>query len=221
MNKQPQAVWKFILDTIFPAVCCGCRREGTFLCDSCRKALPLRSDPIFESVEEGMALDGILACCNYEDGSLMSRLIHALKYDFVVDLAKSLGDVMAGCLREQISDDVILCPVPLHPKRLRWRGFNQSMLLAGRVGTITNLPVQHLVQRVHFQKAQMELKKEERAANVHEAFAAVDGLRPDQLSTVILIDDVATTLSTLEACARVLKAGGAQKVLGIVLARVY
>ncbi|MEZ4087859.1 MAG: phosphoribosyltransferase family protein [Candidatus Gracilibacteria bacterium] len=150
----------------------------------------------------------------------MAKLIYALKYDFVVDLAPPLGQFLIdGCTNAEMVADV-LCPVPLHAKRFRWRGFNQAELLANVVGQEVGLPVENLLKRIHFKKAQMELRKEERKANVEKAFRMRENVNVVG-KTVVLVDDVATTLSTLEACASVLKEAGAQKVYGIVLARVY
>lgn len=219
MKSLLLTIWNLFLETVFPAICCGCRREGGLLCDDCLNAVQLRDTALPEVVDSD-CLDGVLACSEYHEGQMMAKLIYALKYDFVVDLALPLGQFLIdGYTNAEIAADVI-CPVPLHAKRFRWRGFNQAELLANVVAQEFGLPVRNFLERIHFKKAQMELRKEERKANVEKAFRMREDVDVAG-KTVVLVDDVATTLSTLEACASVLKKAGAQKVYGIVLARVY
>lgn len=216
--KQPlQAVWRFILETLFPAFCLGCRREGTFLCGECLAGVPKEEQKFIRDVG-CFALDGLIACSPYEDGGLLARLIHALKYEFIEDLALPLGGLMAAALPDSLGE-LTLCPVPLHPKRFRWRGFNQSELLAKVVSQKNGIPVASILERTSFKKPQMELSRTERLTNVYDAFrvkADVSGM-----AHVILLDDVATTFATLEACASTLKRAGVPKVTAIVLARVH
>lgn len=236
MKKRLQAIWRAFLETLFPAVCLGCRAEGSFLCDACFGNIERMEGRGFEKVGGCAALDGVMACCVYREGSLLARLIHAFKYGFVKDLSLPLGRLMREALEAAPVPGAALCAVPLHRKRMRWRGFNQAELLARAIsegevravlaaGPGQSLAVAQLLKRVHFKKPQMELARAERIENVRGAFALVENAAGpgDQKipHTVILVDDVATTLSTLESCATVLKRAGVQKVYGIVLARVY
>ena len=109
-------------------------------------------------------------------------------------------------------------PVPLHRRRLRSRGYNQSHLLAKVVGKLLDMPVrQELLMRAKDLPPQVEVRSsEERRANVAGSFAAASGV--EGLS-ILLVDDVATTGSTLFACAAALKEAGAASVWGLVLAR--
>ena len=129
MKKLLQAVWGLLLETVFPAVCCGCRREGGFLCCECAKAVDLRDSFKVEDADEEV-LDGVVACAEYVEGRMIARLIHALKYDFVVDLAQPLGEFLVVAFEDAKLEVGLICPVPLHKKRLKWRGFNQTELLA-------------------------------------------------------------------------------------------
>ncbi|MBU1954033.1 hypothetical protein KKH03_03610, partial [Patescibacteria group bacterium] len=210
----------------FPAFCFGCRREGSFVCDDCFWTIH-RSGCGFESVE-GEGLDGLLSCCGYEEKGFLARLIHAFKYDFIVDLQVPLGILMAEGLCEavfgkNVERRAVLCPVPLHKKRLKWRGFNQAELLAEQVSEYLGLPVVQLLRRTKFKRPQKELSREERILNMEGAFEVLEsGLEAGtDFPLVLLVDDVATTLSTLQACASALKKSGVKKVYGIVLARVY
>ena len=109
-------------------------------------------------------------------------------------------------------------PVPLHRKRLRERGYNQSSLLAKELGKLANLPVVDdcLIRQRHAPPQARTATVDERRSNVADAFSCRDGrLKGKQ---VLLIDDVATSGATLDACAPALKAG-ATSVWGLVLAR--
>jgi len=129
-------------------------------------------------------------------------------------LARSspLDPVLVGQLQES---GTILIPVPLAKDRLRERGYNQAEELARAYGQQYGLPVQNLLVRHRSTLPQAKLGRQERLENVRDAFSCAGSLP----SSVMLVDDVATTLSTLHACAVALRAGGAQTVRGLVLAR--
>jgi ComF family protein len=114
--------------------------------------------------------------------------------------------------------DLIL-PVPLHPARERERGFNQSLLLARRLGRAWNLPVRaDVLARTIATPPQAELDAQARRANVRGAFAV---RRPELVAArhVIVVDDVFTTGSTVTACAQILRRGGARTVGVLTVAR--
>lgn len=117
---------------------------------------------------------------------------------------------LAGC--------ELVAPVPLHPRRLLARGFNQSLELARLLASRRNLPLlPDVLLRVRRTVPQMELKREERALNIRGAFAArAEGLAG---RSALLVDDIMTTGSTLEECARALLSAGARRVDVLVLAR--
>ena len=146
------------------------------------------------------------------------RAIHKFKYDRLLALADPLGDALAQFwLRTAQRVDCVV-PVPLHPARQRERGYNQSELLAQRVGRIVGAPVRpDALRRVRVTATQMTLNAAERKANVAGAFQSGDPAVRD--AVVLLIDDVCTTGSTLDACAVALKAAGALEVYGLTLAR--
>ena len=113
----------------------------------------------------------------------------------------------------------VLVPVPLHSKRLRERGYNQSALLATELGKLTGLPMVEdcLIRQVHNPPQARTATVEERQSNVADAFVCRDdSLRDKQ---VIIIDDVSTSGATLNDCARALKAAGAAGVWGLTVAR--
>jgi ComF family protein len=112
----------------------------------------------------------------------------------------------------------VIVPVPLHPARLRRRGYNQAALLARELGRRVGLPVEErALQRVRATRSQMRLSAADRRRNVQGAFRCADGRVRGR--RVLLLDDVCTTGATLEACADALRAGGAESVWALTLAR--
>ena len=113
--------------------------------------------------------------------------------------------------------EAIIIPVPLHKKRLRWRGFNQAELLAKSIANKFNLKIYNSLIRAKHKKAQAKLDEKHRIQNIKDCFIWTgDNLNQQN---IILVDDVATTCSTLNECARILKNNGAREVWGLVIAR--
>jgi ComF family protein len=148
--------------------------------------------------------------------------IHKFKYGRNVSTGNSLGLFMANFSFPDFnfSEYSLLIPVPLHIKRLRDRGFNQSLLLAKEMGEKYNLPVKFsLLKRSKFTLTQTGLNKAEREKNIKGAFVVA---KKEKVTgkNIILIDDVYTTGATVNECARVLLKAGAQKVSVLTLSRV-
>lgn len=113
---------------------------------------------------------------------------------------------------------VMVVSVPLHPRRLRFRGFNQSEILAETFAQHFEIPLLLILKRTRYTQPQVQLSREERLHNVRDAFQLVCGKNLSG-KTIILIDDVCTTLATLEECSKVLKSAGAEAVHALVLGR--
>lgn len=121
----------------------------------------------------------------------------------------------------------IIIPVPLHPRRLRWRGFNQAEILARHlsenIAPGLALPFEtDLLERKKYTDPQMKIKNSgERKRNIKNAFALTNSFDPQIIKNkrVLLVDDIATTGATLFECSKVLKNAGAKEVFGIVIAR--
>jgi len=149
----------------------------------------------------------------------MRQAIHQLKYRnlraLVVPLAKLLRDYL---ITNPVPGE-ILVPVPMHLKRLRERGYNQSGLLARELGKLTDLTVVDdcLIRQRHTPPQARTSTVDERRSNIADAFVCRDQRLRDK--QVLLIDDVATSGATLDACAAVLKASGAASVWGLVMAK--
>ena len=217
------------LDLLFPIHCVQCGREGEVICDSCVDGLRKLEHPFCDTCarpgvqgrcgpcqEHPSDINGIRAPYLFEGP--VRDAVHRLKYRGWRVAAPLLGGLLAEYLSRHKLPGEVLVPVPLHSSRLRSRGYNQSGLLAREIGKLLEVPVrQDLLKRTNDSLPQVEVRtREQRRANVSgnfEASTEVAGLR------VLLVDDVATTGSTLFACASVLKDAGAASVWGLVLAK--
>lgn len=145
--------------------------------------------------------------------------LHRFKYGRDVGLAGVLGDLLSAAAPLRAGDYDAVVPVPLHLDRLRWRGFNQSLLLARRLAPRAAAPItSRLLCRVRPTAPQVALDEKARTANVAGAFAVTDGAQVRR-RRLLLVDDVLTTGATAEACSRALLRAGAASVDVVVLAR--
>ena len=216
-------VWKNFLDFIWPQFCLGCKKEGSLFCDTCLhnlkllepNASPWGKDNIFY-------FSACYVCLDYQN-LIVEKLIKNFKYRYLTNLS----DILAQILTEQakkinLPANTIITNIPLHPRRYRERGFDQTKLLAEKLANSLGLPYQPLLKRIKKTRAQAKLTKVERQQNVHSAFALNKNfvqLSPTETPTILLIDDVATTGATLSEAARVLKDAGFTKIVCLVLAK--
>jgi competence protein ComFC len=235
MNPLPR-----LLDLVFPRRCCACGQPITHdlesgLCWDCRSDTHPIAPPWCEQCGMPIAgrIDHAFRCARceetdpaytrarslfrYEGG--VREAIHAFKYrrDFSVlpDLARLLAAGLGTYFPEV--ETLHLVPVPLHPRKLRQRGFNQSRELAK--GVCRHLPHANVCQvlaRIKHTETQTHLSASARRRNVQGAFKATASGIPE---TLILLDDVMTTGSTVDACAKALKKAGAKEVNVITIAR--
>jgi ComF family protein len=219
------------LDFLFPRWCVGCGREGNFICPSCHQSLPRIMPPLCPKCGRPQSsailcsscigwqaeIDGIRSPFRF-DGAIR-KAIYQLKYGNLRALAELLAQWLNDYLVSNPVPGEVLVPVPLHHKRLRERGYNQSSLLAKELGKLTNLPVVDdcLIRQRYAPPQARTSTVDERWSNVANAFLCRD--RRLKNKQVLLIDDVSTSGSTLDACARALKEAGATTVWGLVLAR--
>ena len=236
MLRPVQTLGKLLLDFALPPRCAGCaevsEEVGAF-CPACWRrlewlgnggcqccGLPLagtEAELCARCLADPPKLDRIRAAVAYDDVPRSVAL--RLKYGRKVALARTMARYMAP-LRGEWDETAILIPVPLHRWRLWGRGFNQSGLVARELAQGWGLPVDwRSLQRVKRTKLLKGLNYLQRRKAVAGAFRAV---RNDSLkgATIVLIDDVFTSGSTAEACARVLRRAGAKRVELICWARV-
>lgn len=143
--------------------------------------------------------------------------IRAFKYDRERDRAAFLAEQMLPAFLQLGHVDALI-PVPLHEKRYQWRGFNQAALLAKCIGGHFGVPVEHGLRRIKLTESQTRSSREDRMANMENAFALNPDWSPDPAKHYVLIDDVYTTGATIGACAGVLEGAGAQIISVLTLA---
>lgn len=223
------AAGEALLDLFFPPRCPGCGRVGSTFCDACLARIELPAAPACIRCGHPQDTEQLCPTCR-ETPSQLDRItasaifahplrdaIHELKYNNGRSLARPLGVRMAAAWRQgNLAADVII-PVPLHTARQAERGYNQAALLARIVSQEVGVPIgETALVRAKATQQQALLKAVERRENVRDAFACRGDVRGKH---VVLVDDVCTTGSTLEACAAALRASGAASVCAFTLAR--
>ncbi len=113
----------------------------------------------------------------------------------------------------------LMVPIPLFSSKLRKRGYNQAEILAKELSKKFNLPFQNILKRARDTKSQFKLSKKDREANIKGAFKMENGEWKMKNTSILLVDDVVTTGSTLLEAANILKRNGAKRVIGLTLAR--
>ena len=179
--------------------------EGDHLCGACLQASPAFS---------------VARAVGQYDRVLMA-VIHRFKYGGKVSLGERLGEFMARFSYPNLAlaDHSLIMPVPLHPRRLRQRGFNQSLVLAREISRHSALPLDFLsLRRIVFTEPQVGLGKDQRERNLRGAFQVADAGRV-MGEKIILVDDVYTTGSTVKECALTLMKNKAESVSVLTLAR--
>jgi ComF family protein len=207
---QLQAVLREVLALVAPERCAGCDLVGELaeppFCDGCA----LLAEPLTGSPEPGT-----MAAAYLYEGPVATA-VQALKYRGRTEHAAALGARLALFAKAWAGRVDRVVPLPLHPRRLRERGYNQSGLLARPVARALGVPLDTgLLLRVRDTSAQAGLEHDARSANVRGAFAVRRGARPDR---VLLIDDVRTTGATLAEAAQALVDAGGPTPLSLALA---
>ncbi|MEI8360991.1 MAG: hypothetical protein WCG01_02590 [bacterium] len=205
-----------LFDLIFPIRCQGCGDYGELLCAACLADYKsfLRVRKIELDVDEG--LDAVYVVADFKH-KMTQKLIKNYKYNLVRDI----GDIFVLCLNEKLVDVVLfrqadlVTSVPLHPRRLRWRGFDQAAMLGSGFADFYRIKFLPILVRTRYTEPQARLGKLVRLTNISNCFSVnyeVEG------TTIWLIDDVVTSGATLSACAIALKLAGAKRVYGLCLA---
>jgi len=265
-------MWKTILDILFPIHCLGCGQEGDFVCLTCFKNLPLNTEKskgnlLVASYYENPLVKQIIHRYKYD---FVKDLAKPLSLLMIKKLESEIGSLGIGespevghyfvqesqKVRPQkvgtfskkvplFRSDLCLVPIPLHKKRLRWRGFNQAELLAQEIGQKLNIPViNNLLIRTKNTLPQATIENaQERRENINQAFELVSFPRkresrnkliwiPNQVGNdknsievrprvtrVILIDDISTTGATLDQAAQALLPLNPKQIWKLVVAR--
>ena len=230
--QAPGRVLSATLDLLFPRRCVGCQEEGSFLCERCQATLPRLVPPFCRQCAQPFASSDLCSRCReaplpglegirapYLMGGVVRDCVHRLKYQDFRALARVMGGLLSSYVADLDLPADVLAPVPLHPRRLRTRGYNQAVLLAREMGRQMDIPVaERALRRSRAAPPQAKSANlDERRRNVEGSFTVRD--RSLAGSAVLLVDDVCTTGSTLSACAAALKAAGASSVWAVAVAR--
>lgn len=222
-----------LIDLFFPPICVGCARElpsdSSGICEPCSATVPrieaprcphcaarLPSGIVNRGCRDALALQRFFAATPYQH-PMVRAAIDAFKYEGVQSLAAPLAALLAKPLETATPQarNPLLVPIPMHERRLRSRGFNQASLLARELGALLHLPEnEQVLGRSRDTDQQAKLPRADRAENVRGAFAVIAEKNLDALSTIILIDDVATTGATLKEAAIALRRAGAREIWG-------
>ncbi len=201
----------------FPQTCAGCDtplvQGESFICTDCWYHLPYIH--VQKKTEHASYV-------YLRDSSRVQQIIYHFKYRNRPQIGTLFGSRFGDVLRETapFNRADIIVPVPLHPRKFRKRGYNQSVFFAKGLSQSMQKPVgEYCLTRLRATESQTRKNRYERSENMHAAFALNDG-EAIVGKHVLLVDDVLTTGATLEACADVLLAGGAAKVSTATIAKV-
>lgn len=233
MREVVSKIVKLTKDYVFPIFCLGCNQEGVWLCGDCLKKIDLSGVcccPVcHKETARGVScsncisnsyLDAHIASTVYKERELIGKLIQGLKYQYVEELREVFSSILSMFFDKykNVFEVDLVTAVPLHKKRLAERGFNQAEVLGGIVADLLNKPKENILKRHRQTKQQAKLLRQERLKNVGEAFGLIDGVEVEG-KRILVVDDVFTTGSTVQECAKVLKEAGCEKVIGFSVAR--
>jgi len=229
-----QDIWEGALDLVYPPKCLVCGdMQPKYFCDECLAdivwinppvcsycGMPVDARNCLECAEVDFSFDSARSAAVY-DGALKDA-IHQFKYSGHKVLGPILAELVVRYLRgkpERLRLVDCVIPVPIHPSRLRQRGFNQSEILADEIGRAFSLPVlKGNLTRIRPTRPQIDLPRDKRRENVADAFY-VETKNGVAGRNILLVDDVFTTGCTSDAAARTLKDAGAKAVHVLTLAR--
>lgn len=200
-------MWHTLLNLLFPPICLSCNRYAVYLCEQCEDQIDFLyyepQFPLFENLIDRVLVLGFFV-------PPLSSLIKTIKYQSISEAAPVIGNLLYQHLKFPVNIDCVTA-VPLHPKRQRWRGYNQAELIARQLAKRLNKPyLQLLLRKHHTQNLASTKTSQERFRLIENTFVLNEPLKKQcKGKNILLVDDVITTGSTLAACAQVLKKAGA------------
>jgi len=236
MKKILFSIKSFLLDLFFPQFCFNCGLERKYLCQDCQNILDISEyyyclckrpqrlpGPGKCKRCQSKKLNGLYFALPYQN-YLVKKLIHQFKYQpYIKDLSKTLAVLIITHFKLSNNkpnfSGFILIPVPLEKRKLKLRGFNQAEEIAKELSIFLKIPLMNdVLIKIKETPPQVELSEKEREENIKGVFL-VKNREKIAGQKILLIDDIYTTGSTMEECAKVLKEAGAKKVWGVAIAR--
>ncbi len=223
LQKSLQFLFDFF-HLFYPSICCACGNHlydgEQCICVSCHVSLPYTNDELvlrnntFKVFEGRVKIEAASSLLYFKKKSRVQNLLHYLKYKNHEELGSLLGAMHANLLlkSELFANIDYVVPVPLHPHKFKKRGYNQALLIAKGYAEILNvIVVEHILIRKVDTSSQTKKSRYQRYENMAEVFRCIEN---DLMKgkSVLLVDDVITTGSTLESCAMELIKAGCSKV---------
>lgn len=219
-----------LIDLVYPPTCAGCQTAGMRWCLDCQQQTTHIQPPICQICGQTINQGTICKRCATstpaykairswaEFGGPIRDALHELKYEKNIGLGNALAVHLEELLQDQNWAITLIVPVPLGKQRLKQRGYNQADLLAKPLAATTRIPYNpKCLIRQRETRSQVELSRKERQANLKGAFLA--NQKVVRGKAVLIIDDVTTSGSTLNACAAALREAGANSAFGLTIAR--
>lgn len=234
--ERTRSVFKSVLDMVMPPVCYVCGKSCSAqygLCDDCISGINHIISPYCskcgtrvrknetlcpECTGKDSYIDRGWSCCYYKD--TIKDCIHLFKYSGYTGLSDIFSSIMNNFVSKNVLDSVdTIVPVPIHPSKKRERSYNQSEILAKALSKNQRIPIDkdNLI-KIKWTRPQSELDKKKREKNITDTFFVIDK-NVFRGKNVLLVDDVYTTGSTINECAKMLVESGASKVYSLTLAR--
>ncbi|WP_425389677.1 ComF family protein [Ekhidna sp.] len=202
------------ISLIFPINCINCKQslisEEKYLCTSCKIDLPLTNDhqnesnDLFKKFAFEPKIRSAAAYMHFNVGGITQKLLHNFKYKGQKEIGMLLGSWMAPTLDHFTFDEIV--PVPLHPRKLRKRGFNQSEVIAKQISDYYKVPVNTtLIEREVYTQSQTRKSKANRWSNMQNVFSKAT--TDCSGKSILVVDDVITTGATVGMlCERLVEA---------------
>ncbi len=208
--KFLRSLWEPLVNFVFPPLCRVCeeRLSEEGICEVCWE------DILKNLLLEPKTFYGFRVYSLFRYGGKVREAIEQMKYGGIRAIAEVFAPSLAELLKEESPDVVV--PLPLHPARVRERGFSQTVLLAKLMGRELSVPVKKVIFRRRYTRPQALLSADERSKNVAGAFSCLYRLSGER---VVLVDDVITTGNTFYHAASALLSAGAGEVIGATIAR--
>ena len=233
VNSRERSVFRFAIDGLFPRFCLGCHREGELWCETCSAVwwpkLLIMGCPFCgvgsvamtcQTCKQETFLDGLWAFAAYGNPVVREAI---LQWKYVGD--RTIEPILQQWLHRAApsffrrAQDAVFVPVPLHVRRRRARGFDQSGILADWCGQFFSRPVFDLLVRSSFTKPQALRLENQRRVGELDGIFRLHPYAQELPNHVVLVDDVFTSGATMDSAARVVKESGVERVTGFVLAK--
>lgn len=219
-----------VIDWFFPPSCAGCNIQGTRWCQKCHDGVIRIMPPLCNNCGQTLPKVGFCFICKENPLQIngirswiffkgpIRNAIHRLKYQRDIALGDTFAIPMIDVLNKSTWEIDLIAPVPLGVARQKERGYNQASLLAIPIALKLQFPyLPNALLRTRETLSQVDLSRKQRQENVEGAFAALSTYVNGK--SILVIDDVATSSSTLDSCADALFKAGALRVYGLTLAR--